>query len=208
MTYIYQNLLIIERKTTDENIINLTKKYNCWFENKPFEYKNDQDKIILFYPSNLLLHNKLVKTDTFSETIHQPQPVGVIKLYSSINQIKVFHIKFKTDMDLINNLKIFRKYLVETILNFKVHFKLDTIDKSDIKLFWDKDILNNKMLKQVLIEYKVLYKEDMYLFLDNNLYLTTTPVIKPNPFSYCSEINYKKEIKELRDKIDNLEKKF
>jgi hypothetical protein len=141
-SYLYKNMLIIERGTTNKVVLSLIKiTYNIWFDVKPNDRCNEYpwDKIILFYNPELYTSN----SDTFTEVDSNwmpptNTPLGFIHLLSYNKILRVTNCKFPNHNDFSQEMRTFWQYIAES-------FRVDGIGNIDAYgvfiIYWDKDMV-------------------------------------------------------------------
>ena len=139
-SYIYKNLLIIERGSPHSSYI---KNMNITFEDEsiPFLYKSNLDKIIFCFNQLIQVSNdiKILEPNYNFELLkyeYSNNPViGIIKLNSDINNLKIYHVDFKDSIGMKNSFIVFREYLVRNI--YSLNLTSNMIDQSNFLLHWD-----------------------------------------------------------------------
>lgn len=180
-TFVYKNLLIIERNTdnvSSKNFLKLNKQFD-FPDRKPFDYKSNKDKIILFSPINSL-RNSIDKVYTQSFNITNNFK-GVIKLLCDSHYIKVIDAQFVDYDSCVLFLNIFREYLITTIKNANAN--------EDFKfyLYWDENILkNNTLLKSAVMSAKLIENLDKTFQVFNNKAETNTINMNSNIYQHFS----------------------
>lgn len=143
-SYIYKNLLIIERGSTHSIYI---KNMNITFEDEttPFIYKNNLDKIIFCFNHLLQVSNdiKILEPSYNVELLKYEYSnnalIGIIKVSSDRNNLKIYHADFKDNIGLKNSFIIFREYLVRNI--YSLNLSDNIVNESNFLLHWDFGIL-------------------------------------------------------------------
>lgn len=149
-TYIYKNLLLVERNSKHTNSVEMAKTtLNIWFdETSFFQHKGDADKVILYYPNT---HTQDAKVYDLSGNNYNPDAVieGVIHLYIDRTHLRVVRGDFK-------NSEVCKVFLLQ--LKEYIHYLIETVSQSDEKkiddfsftLEWSCDILNETV--KLLVE--------------------------------------------------------
>jgi hypothetical protein len=150
-TFVYKNLLIIERNTNNvssKNFLRLYKQFD-FPDRKPFDYKSNKDKIILFSSIPYNSTNCIYKLQ--NENINPTNNFkGIIKLLCDSHNIKVIYANF-TNYDIcIEFLNMFREYIIATIKS------INTNQKTIYTLYWDDYILNNMNLRAAIMATKLI----------------------------------------------------
>jgi hypothetical protein len=142
-SYLYKNMLIVERGTTNKVVIALIKiTYNIWFEVQENDRGNERpwDKIILFYNPELYTTSN---SDTFTEIDSnwmQPKidPLGFMHLLSCDRILKVTKCRFPNHNDFSQEMRTFWQYIAESL-------RVDGVGNIDAHgvfiIYWDKDIV-------------------------------------------------------------------
>jgi hypothetical protein len=158
--FLFNNLYICNRgiEGDTENKSVLLSKYDFWFPNIIF-INNPEDKIVLFFTKNFLIHNKLIEIP-LNYIINVLESNGCIKFFSIVRGIRIFSVNLNFN-SLNENLKIFKKYILELIKIFKYKNKID-LDKYKFALYWDCNI--EKSINNILIENNLILPNKNYYF--------------------------------------------
>ena len=166
MSYIYKNIVIIERCNSNKD--KLFNSLNIdFFDNKPFLYKNENDKLLLFY--NKSYYNDtdyhILNDENINNYLNKSNIIGYVKLILDNLNVKITHFEGNHN-ELSNILNITKEYFCKTIKDIPDSKKNNIVDKAI--LYWDPSIFNNDIITLV-----------------KNLNLMSNPIQYYHKFSYA-----------------------
>ena len=180
----YKNLILVQRDNVGmEKVLN---KKGMWFndEEKPFQYKSNEDKVVMVFPTSMSAGLEHV------ETLPTAEPIGHIVLLCNGTNVMIRNINLPDGGTRKDHLKTFRECLVATILKVVDRSK---INECKFTLHLSKVVLGDIVLKETLRQL-CMYTggSNTYVFKTENLYpiylepRKLFPESSTNPFASTS----------------------
>ena len=189
MSYVYKNIVIIERCNSNQDI--LFKSLNIdFFDNKPFLYKNENDKILLFYNKSYYSDTDyhIVNDENINNYLNKSNIIGYIKLILDNFNIKITHLEGNHN-ELSNIINVTKEYFCKTIKDIPDSKKNNIVDRAI--LYWDPSIFNNEIITLVrnanLMSNNIQY---YHKFSYSDVYEKTLDFAAQSNFSAPSIINF------------------
>jgi hypothetical protein len=115
-SYIFKNLLIIDRASSHSDSIKAAQHHNYWFKPlQPFDYHTGNDKVILCYPQEISQESSQIHIQTNSPFNVTDTPDGAFHILIDKTDIKVLNATFKSYDKLQKHILSLKQYIIQCI---------------------------------------------------------------------------------------------
>jgi hypothetical protein len=116
-SYLFKNMLIVQRNATEENAIDIIQKnYNIWFDKTTGGFEGDWDRVVVFYDKNVS------ENDGFSPIlinwVPPPSCIGYMHILFCHPFMKISKCRFQTPKHFTNIIPMFWQFLAESMRVF------------------------------------------------------------------------------------------
>lgn len=169
-SYQFKNMLIVERGSNHSSVSQARDRYMAWFDQtKPFQYRSDLDKVIVFYPETGL--NSGIQLAALSGVYSPPSyPNAYMVMLCDGVYIKVVKCVFTDETQFRTHMTTFRNYLYETIRRSGAD-----IDQVRFTLYWENKFLTPNT-RPILMQLGLLSADDHHVFTRGQIESNTPPM--------------------------------